>query len=244
MTFLHNIGLYIIMLQKMFQKPTKWEVMKELILKDTEDTVINSLGIISFVSFFIGGVITIQLALSTTGSFYPNYLVGYATRETIILEFAPTIISIIMAGKVGSFITSSIGSMRVTEQIDALEVMGINSINYLVFPKGIALLLYPFLISIAMFLGILGGMAACVYGGYSTMSDFIDGIQTAGFSSTDKFHSYRILQKNPFHKFQRDHTDQMPYSFHLVSLLRNLRMFFFYFRPKEPRHIGNIGRVP
>ena len=146
MTFLHNIGLYIIMLQKMFQKPTKWEVMKELILKDTEDTVINSLGIISFVSFFIGGVITIQLALSTTGSFYPNYLVGYATRETIILEFAPTIISIIMAGKVGSFITSSIGSMRVTEQIDALEVMGINSINYLVFPKVIALLLYPFLI--------------------------------------------------------------------------------------------------
>ena len=101
------------MLQKMFQKPTKWRVMKDLILKDTEDTVVNSLGIISFVSFFIGGVITIQLALSTTGSFYPDYLVGYATRETIILEFAPTIISIIMAGKVGSFITSSIGSMRV-----------------------------------------------------------------------------------------------------------------------------------
>ena len=74
------------MLQKMFHKPTKWKVMKELILKDTEDTVINSLGIISFVSFFIGGVITIQLALSTTGSFYPKYLVGYATRETIILE--------------------------------------------------------------------------------------------------------------------------------------------------------------
>ena len=127
MNFLHNIGLYIIMLQKMLRKPTKWKVMKELILKDTEDTVVNSLGIISFVSFFIGGVITIQLALSMTGSFYPDYLVGFATRETIILEFAPTIISIIMAGKVGSFITSSIGSMRVTEQIDALEVMGINS---------------------------------------------------------------------------------------------------------------------
>ena len=178
MNFLHNIGLYIIMLRKMFHKPTKWKVMKELIIKDTEDTVINSLGIISFVSFFIGGVITIQLALSTSNPFYPDYLVGYATRETIILEFAPTIISIIMAGKVGSFITSSIGSMRVTEQIDALEVMGINSINYLVFPKVIALLLYPFLISIAMFLGILGGMIACVYGGYSSMSAFIEGIQT------------------------------------------------------------------
>ena len=135
MNFLHNIGLYFIMLKKMFDKPTKWSVMKQLIIKDTGDTVINSLGIISFVSFFIGGVITIQLALNMTGSLYPTYLVGFATRETIILEFAPTIISIVMAGKVGSFITSSIGSMRVTEQIDALEVMGINTYNYLIFPK-------------------------------------------------------------------------------------------------------------
>jgi len=166
------------MLKKMFDKPTKWSVMRQLIIKDTEDTVVNSLGIISFVSFFIGGVITIQMALNMTGSLYPKYLIGFATREIIILEFAPTIISIIMAGKVGSFITSSIGSMRVTEQIDALEVMGVNSINYLVFPKVIALLLYPFLISIAMFLGILGGMAACIYGGYSTVDNFITGIQT------------------------------------------------------------------
>jgi phospholipid/cholesterol/gamma-HCH transport system permease protein len=82
-----------------------------------------------------------------------------------------------MAGKVGSFITSSIGTMRVTEQIDALEVMGVNSINYLVFPKTIAMLLYPFVISIAMFLGIIGGMAACVYGGFSTLEDYITGIQ-------------------------------------------------------------------
>ena len=83
-----------------------------------------------------------------------------------------------MAGKVGSFITSSIGTMRVTEQIDALEVMGINAINYLVFPKFIALMLYPFVISIAMFLGIVGGMAACYFGGYSSIDDYIIGIQT------------------------------------------------------------------
>ena len=178
MIFLHNIGLYFTMLKKMFYKQTKWSVMRQLIIKDTEDTVVNSLGIISFVSFFIGGVITIQMALNMTGSLYPKYLIGYATREIIILEFAPTIISIIMAGKVGSFITSSYGSMRVTEQIDALEVMGINSINYLVFPKVIAMLLYPFLISVAMFLGMLGGMAACIYGGYSTVDNFITGIQT------------------------------------------------------------------
>lgn len=161
----------------MFRKPTKRSVMKNLILKEVDDLVISSLGIVAFISFFVGGVITIQTALNITSPLIPKYLVGFATRQSIILEFAPTFISIIMAGKVGSFITSSIGSMRVTEQIDALEVMGVNSINYLVFPKMIALTLYPFVISIAMFLGIIGGMAACVYGGFSTLEDYITGIQ-------------------------------------------------------------------
>ena len=165
------------MITEMFRKPTKRSVMKNLILKEVDDLVIGSLGIVAFISFFVGGVITIQTALKITSPLIPKYLVGFATRQSIILEFAPTFISIIMAGKVGSFITSSIGSMRVTEQIDALEVMGVNSINYLVFPKMIALTLYPFVISIAMFLGIIGGMAACVYGGFSTLEDYITGIQ-------------------------------------------------------------------
>ena len=82
-----------------------------------------------------------------------------------------------MAGKVGSFITSSIGSMRVTEQIDALEVMGVNPLNYLVFPKAVAMLVYPFIISISMFVGVLGGLIACVFGGYSSVDDFIAGVQ-------------------------------------------------------------------
>lgn len=165
------------MIAEMFRKPTKRSVMKNLILKEVDDLVTSSLGIVAFISFFVGGVITIQTALNITSPLIPKYLVGFATRQSIILEFAPTFISIIMAGKVGSFITSSIGSMRVTEQIDALEVMGVNSINYLVFPKMIALTLYPFVISIAMFLGIIGGMAACVYGGFSTLEDYITGIQ-------------------------------------------------------------------
>ncbi|HLV14106.1 MAG TPA: ABC transporter permease [Xanthomarina sp.] len=151
--------------------------MKHLILKDIDDLIIGSLGIVAFISFFVGGVVTIQTALNITSPIIPKYLVGFATRQSIILEFAPTFISIIMAGKVGSFITSSIGTMRVTEQIDALEVMGINAINYLVFPKFIALMLYPFVISIAMFLGIIGGMAACIYGGFSTLDDYIIGLQ-------------------------------------------------------------------
>ncbi len=165
------------MIAEMFRKPTKWSVMKQLILKDIDDLIIGSLGIVAFISFFVGGVVTIQTALNIDNPLIPKYLVGFATRQSVILEFAPTFISIIMAGKVGSFITSSIGTMRVTEQIDALEVMGINSLNYLVFPKFIALSLYPFVISIAMFLGIVGGLMACIYGGYSTMDDYITGIQ-------------------------------------------------------------------
>ncbi len=166
------------MIKEMFHKPTKWSVMKSLILKDIEDLIIGSIGIVAFISFFVGGVITIQTALNIDNPIIPKYLVGFATRQSIILEFAPTFTSIIMAGKVGSFITSSIGTMRVTEQIDALEVMGINSLNYLVFPKVISLMLYPFLISTGMFLGLLGGLAACVFGGYTTVGDYITGIQT------------------------------------------------------------------
>ncbi|WP_111309290.1 MlaE family ABC transporter permease [Confluentibacter sediminis] len=184
MLYLHNIGAYFLMIVEMFRKPTKWSVMKQLILKDIDDLIIGSLGIVAFISFFVGGVVAIQTALNISNPLIPKNLVGFATRQSIILEFGPTFISIIMAGKVGSFITSSIGTMRVTEQIDALEVMGINSINYLIFPKFISLLLYPFVISIAMFLGILGGMVASVYGGFSTAGDYIAGIQ---------------LDFNPFH---------------------------------------------
>jgi phospholipid/cholesterol/gamma-HCH transport system permease protein len=177
MTYLHNIGTYFLMIKQVFHRPTKWSVMKNLIFKDIDDLIFGSLGIVAFISFFVGGVVTIQTALNISNPLIPKYLVGFATRQSVILEFAPTFISIIMAGKVGSFITSSIGTMRVTEQIDALEVMGINAINYLVFPKFVAMMLYPFVISIAMFLGIIGGMAACIYGGFSTLEDFITGVQ-------------------------------------------------------------------
>jgi phospholipid/cholesterol/gamma-HCH transport system permease protein len=177
MKYLKDIGSYFLMLKKVFSSFTKGSVLRELIFKEIDDLIIGSLPIVAFISFFVGGVIAIQTALNIDNPLIPEYLVGFATRQSIILEFAPTFISIIMAGKVGSFITSSIGSMRVTEQIDALEVMGINSINYLVFPKIIALLLYPFVIAVAMFLGILGGWVAGVYGEFSTSAAFIEGLQ-------------------------------------------------------------------
>tara|TARA_X000000368_G_scaffold417738_1_gene414987 strand:+ start:1232 stop:1933 length:702 start_codon:yes stop_codon:yes gene_type:complete len=165
------------MLTKIFGKFTKWQVLKPLIFKEIDVLIIGSLGIVSFISFFVGGVVAIQTALNMENPFLPKNLIGFATRQSVILEFAPTFISVIMAGKVGSFITSSIGTMRVTEQIDALEVMGVNTYNYLIFPKIIALSLYPLIIGISMFLGILGGYIACVYGGWTSSSEFIEGIQ-------------------------------------------------------------------
>jgi phospholipid/cholesterol/gamma-HCH transport system permease protein len=165
------------MLKEVFNRPVKWSVMKQLILKEIDDLIIDSLGIVCFISFFVGGVVAIQTALNLTNPLIPKYLIGFATRQSIVLEFAPTFISIIMAGKMGSFITSSIGSMRVTEQIEALEVMGVNALNYLVFPKMIAVLLYPFVIGIAMFLGIFGGYLAGVYGDFTSSAEFIIGLQ-------------------------------------------------------------------
>lgn len=165
------------MLRLVFVKPTKKKVMQKLIFKDIQDLIIGSLGIVAFLSFFVGGVVSIQTALNIENPLIPKNLVGFATRQSVILEFAPTFMSIILAGKVGSFITSSIGTMRVTEQIDALEVMGINSVNYLVFPKIISMLLLPLVINFSMFLGILGGYAATIYGGFSSSADFIEGIQ-------------------------------------------------------------------
>ncbi|CAM3309321.1 MlaE family ABC transporter permease [Aequorivita lipolytica] len=177
MKYLQDIGSYFLMLKKVFGSFTKTSVLRHLIFKEINDLIVSSLGIVAFISFFVGGVVAIQTALNMDNPIIPDSLIGFATRQSVILEFAPTFISIIMAGKVGSFITSSIGSMRVTEQIDALEVMGINSLNYLVFPKIVALMFYPFVIVLSMFLGVFGGYVAGVYGGFTSSSDFISGVQ-------------------------------------------------------------------
>ena len=177
MFYLDDIGRYFLMLKKTFSKMTKGSVLRSLIFKEIDDLVIGSLGITVFLAFFIGAVVAIQTALNLNNPLIPKRLIAFASRQSVILEFAPTFISVIMAGKVGSYITSSIGTMRVTEQIDALEVMGINSLNYLVFPKIIAMLTYPFVIAIAMFTGIFGGFIAGVYGGFVSSTEFIGGLQ-------------------------------------------------------------------
>jgi phospholipid/cholesterol/gamma-HCH transport system permease protein len=176
------------MIRMSFFKPCNWQVLKKLIFKEINDLIIESIPIVTILSFFIGAVISIQTALNLSSPFLSKSLIGFATRQSVILEFAPTFMSIIMAGKVGSYITSSIGTMRVTEQIDALEVMGINPLNYLVFPKIIALLFYPFVITIAMFSAIFGGFLAMTFAGVPSEA-FITGIQS-DFEPYHIFYSY------------------------------------------------------
>ena len=184
MKILYDIGRYFLMIKTSFIISCKKEIIYKQVFKEINDLILDSIQIVSILSFFIGGVVAIQMALNLENPLLSKTLIGYATRQSVILEFAPTFISIIMAGKVGSYITSSIGTMRVTEQIDALEVMGINSLNYLVFPKIIAMLLYPFVITISMFLGIIGGLLAMTLTGVPSEA-YIQGIQM-------DFESYHI----------------------------------------------------
>jgi len=184
------------MLQQVFKRPQKKSVFRELLFKEIEDLGISSIGIVAFISFFVGGVVVIQTALNLESPLTPKYLIGYASRESLILEFSPTLISIILAGKVGSFITSSIGTMRVTEQIDALEVMGVNSLNHLVLPKIIAnVFFYPFVIIISIALGIIGGWVAGNITGLVSSADYLMGIK----SDFEPFHvTYSLIKTAVF----------------------------------------------
>ncbi len=178
MNYIEQIGKYFIMLGQVFKRPQKGKVFIETLFREIEDLGLKSIGIIAFIGFFVGGVVAIQTALNVDSPMIPKYLIGFATKRSVILEFAPTFTAIILAGKVGSYITSSIGTMRVTEQIDALEVMGINSLNYLVLPKIIAAVtFYPLLAMLAMVLGVFGGWMSGNMTGLFLSEDYIYGIQ-------------------------------------------------------------------
>lgn len=178
MNYIKSIGAYVIMLKSVFRKPQKRKIFWEAVFREIDDLGVKSIGIVAFIAFFIGGVVAIQTALNLEDPIIPKDLIGFATKRSVILEFSSTFIMVILAGKVGSYITSSIGTMRVTEQIDALEVMGINSLNYLVLPKIIAtVFFYPFLVLLAMFLGIFGGWVSGIATGLFKQQDYIAGIQ-------------------------------------------------------------------
>ncbi|MDD3458767.1 MAG: ABC transporter permease [Weeksellaceae bacterium] len=174
------IGLYFIFLKKVFIKPQGTKMFRKLIMREIWDLGMSSIGLVSFISLFMGAVTAIQMAQNFQGADIPvpDYYIAYATKVVLILEFSPTIISLILAGKVGSYIASSIGTMRVTEQIDALDVMGVNSPSYLVMPKIIASVLFnPILIMISIGMGILGGYIIGEATQMWSKSDFIIGLQ-------------------------------------------------------------------
>lgn len=178
--FLTQFGLYVMLLRKVFAKPEKVSVYYKQTMKEFVYLGLNSIGIIAIISFFMGAVITLQTAYNTENPIYPAYLIGLGCRDSIILEFSSTVAALILAGKVGSNIASEIGTMRVTEQIDALEIMGVNSASYLILPKVIAtLLFFPFLTIIGIIIGIFGGWMAVTVLGVTTSEDFIYGIQYA-----------------------------------------------------------------
>lgn len=175
---LSNIGRYFILMARVFKKPQKYSVYFRQIIFEINNIGISSLPIIAIISVFMGGIITIQAAFGFNSPWVPLYAVGFTTRESILLEFSPTIVCLILAGKVGSNIASEIGAMRITEQIDALEIMGINSAGYLIFPKiAAAVFIFPFLIALSMFLGILGGYVMGVSAGACTAYEYVFGIQ-------------------------------------------------------------------
>ncbi len=178
--FLTQVGRYFLMLKKVFSKPEKPSVYYKQTMHELVYLGLNSIGIITIISFFMGAVITLQTAYNTENPIYPTYLIGLGCRDSIILEFSSTVAALILAGKVGSSIASEIGTMRVTEQIDALEMMGVNSASYLILPKIIATLLFnPFLTLISIIVGIIGGWIAGTLSGVITSEDFIYGIQYA-----------------------------------------------------------------
>jgi len=174
------MGRYTCLLKKVFSKPEKFTIYYRRTLREIDTLGINSIGIVAIISLFMGAVITIQTAYNTENPFLPDYLIGLTTRDTLLLEFSSTIVCLILAGKVGSNIASEIGTMRVTEQIDALEVMGVNSASFLILPKVIGfVLIIPFLVIISMFIGIVGGMFAGSFSGTISVHDYIYGIQYA-----------------------------------------------------------------
>jgi phospholipid/cholesterol/gamma-HCH transport system permease protein len=161
---------------------------------EVDEIVIKSIPLVAFLSVFMGGVISLQTAANMSSPLLPDYTIGYITRSSTILEFSPTIISLILVGKIGSNIASEIGTMRVTEQIDALEIMGVNSIGYLMFPKILATTLFlPFVVLISMALCLFGGWLAGVQSGLYTTETYVTGIKA--FWYEDSFYLYYALSK-------------------------------------------------
>ena len=174
-------------MMRVFRKPEKWELFWKQFWKEAEKLVIASLPLVAIISVFIGAVIVIQTANNLESPFIPKLYVGVMARESLVLEFCSTMVALILAGKIGSNISSEIGSMRITEQIDAMEIMGVNSANYLILPKICSTtVLSPLVMLMSFMLGLLGGGIIIVLTGIITLAQYTEGLQFA-------FHQWYIF---------------------------------------------------
>lgn len=175
---LATFGRYCLFIKRAFSLPDRWGVSARRTIDEVMKLGVASIPLVLVISIFIGAVIAIQMQLNISSPLIPAYSVGLATRDIVLLEFSNSILCLILAGKVGSNIASEIGTMRVTEQIDALEIMGVNSTNFLVLPKIIALVCFmPILVVLCMGTSLLGGFLVAVFTDIITVSRYVYGLQ-------------------------------------------------------------------
>lgn len=192
MNVFFSIGKYSLFINRAFSKPEKWGIYYKRTIFEIEKLGINSIGIVAIISIFMGAVITLQTAYNTSSPLLPTYIIGLAARDSIILEFSSTVVALILSGKVGSNISSEIGTMRITEQIDALEIMGVNSASFLVLPKIIAaMFFFPILTILSIFVGIFGGWLVGEFTGVITTMEYIRGIQ---WNFTPFYVTYSVIK--------------------------------------------------
>jgi phospholipid/cholesterol/gamma-HCH transport system permease protein len=179
MDWLYHLGRYMLLLKSLFVRPERKSMYWKETLRQMHQIGVGSLVIVFIISFFIGAVSAVQFAYNLSQSIAPMYYVGYIVKESMILEFAPTVSCLILAGKVGSNISSELGTMRLTEQIDALEIMGVSTSAYLVAPKIVAaIIMIPLLVVISAATGIYGGMLAGSASGYVSQTEYAMGVMS------------------------------------------------------------------
>ena len=193
---LDSVGAYALLMRRVLSVPDKFSEFIKEFMKGIYALGVNSIWIVIIISFFIGAVIVLQIALNIDSPMLPRFTVGVVSREIILLEFSSTIMCLILSGKVGSNVASEIGSMRITEQVDALEIMGVNSANYLILPKIASFVAFmPVLVIFSMFMGLFGGYIICMVLGTPSVETYVYGIQ-AFF--TESFVWYSILKSMLF----------------------------------------------
>lgn len=208
---LRSLGQYLMLMGKTFGRPERMRMFFKRYTREMASLGVDSIGIVLLISFFIGAVICIQMKINIQSPWMPKFVTGYTTREIMLLEFSSSIMCLILAGKVGSNIASELGTMRVTQQIDALEIMGVNSANYLILPKILGMVtIMPFLVVFSAAMGIVGAYATAIIGNVMSVEDLTTGVQhdfqswfmwmsiiksvffAFIISSVSSFHGYRV----------------------------------------------------